>query len=271
MLRRGMALVRASHPEPSAAVTVAATVLALGAGLGTRSALVAAAVGTGQVSVGWGNDWLDRHRDRQAGRHDKPVASDRIGAPAVRTAAVVALAISAALTLLLGSAAAPAHLVFVASGWLYNVYAKRTWWSIAPWAVAFGLLPAVVTLTAPLGQWPAAWIMVAGALLGSGAHLANALPDLAADAATGVHGLPHRLGPRRALWTAVALLGAGVIVVTVGLAPRPIAWVVAGLGASLLSVAAVSARRGRQRRAFRAVIVLLLLLAIGVFTSRGGV
>ena len=39
---------------------------------------------------------------------------------------------------------------------------------------------------------------VAGALLGVGAHLVNALPDLADDEATGVRGLPHRLGPR---WT----------------------------------------------------------------------
>src|SRR3712207_7375206 len=33
--------------------------------------------------------------------------------------------------------------------------------------------------------------------LGVGAHLLNVLPDLEDDAATGVRGLPHVLGPRR--------------------------------------------------------------------------
>ena len=37
--------------------------------------------------------------------------------------------------------------------------------------------------------------MGAAAALGSAAHFVNVLPDLADDAATGVHGLPHRLGP----------------------------------------------------------------------------
>ncbi|MBU3977337.1 hypothetical protein [Propionicimonas sp.] len=41
------------------------------------------------------------------------------------------------------------------------------------------------------------------------AHVANALPDLHTDAATGVRGLPHRLGAK-----ATALAGAGILLGT---------------------------------------------------------
>ena len=61
---------------------------------------------------------------------------------------------------------------------------KATVWSWAPYAVCFGLLPAVVTLSLPGSPRPAWWAMAAGALLGVGAHLANVLPDLEDDRAT---------------------------------------------------------------------------------------
>jgi 4-hydroxybenzoate polyprenyltransferase len=67
-------LVRASHPEPTAAVTAIATALAVSTGLGWRSLLVTAAFLTGQLSVGWSNDWIDAARDQRTGRPDKPVA-----------------------------------------------------------------------------------------------------------------------------------------------------------------------------------------------------
>ncbi len=65
-----------------------------------------------------------------------------------------------------------------------------------PYAVAFGCLPVFAVLADPGASMPPAWVPVAGALLGVGAHLVNVLPDLVDDeAATGVRGLPHRLGP----------------------------------------------------------------------------
>ena len=66
------ALLGATHPLPSLAVTVLATSVAAAAG---RSAggclLVATAVLTGQLSIGWLNDLLDRDHDHAAGRRDK--------------------------------------------------------------------------------------------------------------------------------------------------------------------------------------------------------
>ena len=192
-------LLRASHPGPTAAVTALTGLLAVAAGhsLGT-GAVVTAAVATGQLTIGWSNDLIDAARDRQVGRADKPVARGEVSEVGVRVALVVAAVLCVALSLACGPASAAVHLVLgVGSGWAYNLGLKRTAWSAAPYAVAFGALPAVVTLALPEPQLPPVWMVVAGALLGVGAHLLNALPDLADDAATGVHGLPHRLGPQR--------------------------------------------------------------------------
>jgi 4-hydroxybenzoate polyprenyltransferase len=267
MLRRATALLRAAHPEPSAAVTVAATALAVGAGLGARALLVALAVGSGQLSIGWSNDWLDRDRDHAGGRVDKPIAQGEVAAGRVLAAALVALSVCVVASVALGAAAAAAHLTGVAAGWLYNAVAKRTVFSIVPWMVAFGLLPAVVTLTTPLERWPAWWIVAAGAVLGGGAHLANAIPDLEQDRATGVEGLPHRLGRRRASWLATALVGVGVALVAAGVQPRPAGLVIGGAGAAGLAWVVVATARGHDRAAFRGVVALLLLLAFGVVLS----
>jgi len=264
MLRGVAPLLRAAHPEPSAAVTLAATALAVGAGLGARAALVTLAVGSGQVSIGWSNDWLDRDRDRAGRRVDKPVAQDQVAARTVLVAAVAALTVCVVASAALGPAAAAAHLVGVGAGWIYNLWAKRTVLSIVPWMVAFGLLPAVVTLTLPLDRWPAGWIMAAGALLGGGAHLANAIPDLEEDRAAGVEGLPHRLGRARALWTTAALVAAGVALVTYGVASRTAATVIGVAGAIGLAWVVAAGLRRRDRAAFRGVVALLLLLAVGV-------
>jgi 4-hydroxybenzoate polyprenyltransferase len=59
-------------------------------------------------------------------------------------------------------------------------------------------------------------VLVTGALLGVGAHLLNVLPDLADDEATGVRGLPHRLGARVVRWLAPAVLLAGSVVAAYG-------------------------------------------------------
>lgn len=267
MLRGLAALVRAAHVEPSVAVTAAATALAVGAGLGGRAVRVALAVGTGQLSIGWSNDWLDRHRDAASRRLDKPLVRDEIGARSVVIAALVALVVCVGFSLALGPAAAAAHLTGVAAGWWYNLRAKHTVYSVAPWAIAFGLLPAAVTLTTPLERWPAWWVVAAGALLGAGAHIANALPDLEDDRRTGVEGLPHQLGRRGSLIAATTCVGVGVALVALGPGPRPAGIAIGILGAVGLVWVSYASWRGRDRLAFRGVVVLLLLLTVGLVTS----
>ena len=253
-----VALARCSHFAPTVAVTTFATLLALAAGRRAGSVVVLLAVLAGQLSVGWSNDWLDRHRDRAAGRTDKPLVRGDIADGLLVRCAGGALIAAVALSLLSGVAAAAAHVAAIAFAWAYNLGLKRTVLSVVPYAVAFGLLPAFVTLGLDPGVWPPAWAVAAGALLGAGAHFTNAVPDLADDAATGVRGLPHVLGRVGSLGAAAVLLGAGALSVALGPSGPPAPAQLAALVVSLAAVVAVLVLglTGRPRLAFPATLVV---------------
>jgi 4-hydroxybenzoate polyprenyltransferase len=231
------ALIKSCHPQPSIAVTAFVTVLAVGAGVSAaRCVILALAVLCGQLSVGCGNDVLDRERDRLIGRSDKPVARGEIDVRVVAGAAAVALTLCVPLSLLLGLKPGVAHLVAVGSAWSYNLGVKSTVWSAVPYAVSFGLAPVVVWWTVP--ATPPLWVVAAGALLGVGAHGTNVLPDLTDDAATGVRGLPQRLGPT---WTRVLTAGClGLAVLILAVAPPgpvgPAGWVALASAAVLITI-----------------------------------
>lgn len=180
--------------------------------------LVAATVLSGQLGVGWLNDLLDRGRDAAVGRRDKPVVAGWVSAAALRTGIIVSVPVCVVLSLANGVAAGVVHLVAVASAWAYNLGLKATVLSPAPYAVSFGLLPAFVALGLAGAPRPAGWAIVTGALLGVCAHFLNCLPDLAGDRATGVLGLPQRLGPAGSLAVAGACAVISLALVAVALA-----------------------------------------------------
>ncbi|GAA4347611.1 UbiA family prenyltransferase [Angustibacter luteus] len=246
-----LALVGAAHPAPAAAVTALAGVLsvAVGADAGT-TALVVAAFAAGQLSVGWCNDWWDADRDAATGRQDKPAATGRVSRTAVGRAAAVAAVATVPLSLALGLQAGLAHLVAVAAAWSYNLWLKGTVLSWLPFAVAFGLLPAVVTLALDPPVPPPAWLVAAGALLGVGAHLVNVLPDLEDDRATGINGFGHRIGRRATAVLAPLVLVAATVLVVLGPDddPGPVEWVGLGVAVLAAAVAAVAGTSARPRR-----------------------
>lgn len=262
-------LLLASHPLPTLSVTALAGALAAGSGAGPRTAVVVLAVLAGQLSVGWSNDWLDARRDAAVGRRDKPAADGRIAPATVRTAAVTALAACVPLSLAWGPAAGAGHLLTVASAWAYNLGLKATPWSWAPYAFSFGLLPMAIALALPARPVAAWWAVAAGALLGIGAHGLNVLPDLLDDVATGVRGLPHRIGARAtAIGSAAALLGATALVVLAtpgGLTPpRAGALAVATL---LAAVGGGLALRERGGRTPYLAAVAVAALAVGLLVA----
>jgi 4-hydroxybenzoate polyprenyltransferase len=234
----GGALVRACHPEPTVAVTVLTTVLFASAGNSASTCLIgAAAVLTGQLSIGWSNDLIDRDRDVAAHRSSKPLATGRLTATELRIACLLAVLLTVPLSLALGWRPGLLHLAAVAAAWLYNAWLKSTVLSVVPYLFSFGSLPVIATTALSRPHLPPWWIVLGGALIGAAAHYANVLPDIADDLAAGVRGLPQQAGVRGA---------------TGG----------AGLTSLLASVAVLLAEPGWLAAAGLVAVVLVLALAI---------
>lgn len=250
-MRGTAALALACHPGPTLTVTALAAALAAAADRSAPAvAGLAFAVLCGQLSVGWLNDLLDAHRDAAVGRPDKPVAAGRVSRRTVATAVAVAAIAALALTAPFGGQAFAAHSIALASAWAYDLGVKSTAASVVPYAISFGLLPLVV------GPAPA-WLIAAAATLGCAAHFANALPDLDDDLATGVRGLPHRVGPRAAVGLSAALVTTTGLIVAFGPPGPPQTVPLIALSAGVLVLAAGIARGGRSP--FAAVLLVALL------------
>lgn len=261
-------LARACHFQPTVAVTVVTTSLAV---LSGRDALgcvtVAVAVLAGQLSTGWSNDWLDAARDTAVGRVDKPIVSGAVDVASVRAAALVALVACVPLSLLSGWRAAAVHLVAVGSAWAYNAGVKATVLSPLPYAVSFGLLPAFVTLGLPGHPWPRPALMGATALLGIGAHFINTLPDREDDARSGIVGLPQRISASACLLVGVVLLSACAVTIWSLGGGSPVArslFLAACVGAAAMVVATTVRAAPRAAWTWTLVTVLGCLVLFAV-------
>jgi 4-hydroxybenzoate polyprenyltransferase len=270
VLRGGRALVAASHPGPCVAVTAMAFLLTVKAAPhGTGPVLIAPAILAGQLSVGWSNDAIDAERDTRTGRADKPLATGQLSRRFTWSAAIVALVTALTLPLAISFATTLISAVTLIAAWAYNAGLKATVASGLPYMVAFGLLPAIATSTLPSHPLPRWWIIAIAATLGLGAHFANVLPDLAADRASGINGLPQRIaarfGERAVRASAVALLLAATIALAITASPGR-RWIAVTGVAAAAGLAIVSAR-GRGQVPFLTAMgiagVDVLMFAVG--------
>jgi 4-hydroxybenzoate polyprenyltransferase len=255
-------------------VTAVATLLGVAAGVPAGRLLVlCVAVLAGQASIGWSNDWLDADRDRAVARADKPVVQGAVRPATLRSAALAAAAVAVVLSLLLGLAPGGLLLVLVASGWAYNAGLKRTVASGLPYLTGFGALPAGVVAAAPGTPGAPWWLVSAGAALGGAAHLANVAPDLEEDLATGVRGLPHRLGARLSAVLGAAVLGGASLVLVFGPPGPPTVtdWGALALAVPAVVVAALAGTSRFRGIAFPAVMVLTVLDVLLLVTGGGAV
>ncbi len=256
------AFVDACHPGPTATVTFVVSALAAAAGRDRAGvALVALTVLCGQLSVGWSNDARDAERDRAADRASKPTVRGHVTASALWRGSLLALLAAVVLSYVAaGPVGGTAHVVAVLSAWSYNLRLKTTVLSAVPYAVSFGLIPAFLTygLTPPVA--PAGWVTVTCALMGVGAHLANALPDLDSDVAVSAGGLVAAIGVRASTWLSLVTLLAAVVLLAVHVA------IPAGLAAALVvvvtSASVIVAVVGPGRALFRFVLVLAALAVV---------
>jgi 4-hydroxybenzoate polyprenyltransferase len=272
VLRQARALIIAGHAGPSLAIAALATLLAgQAAPHGIGPALTGPAMLAGQLSVGWSNDALDASRDAAAGRTDKPVATGVISIRTVWIAAVTGLLAALAMALAISVATAIILAVIVGAAWAYNLGLKSTLASGLMYILGFGPIPAYAASTLPGHPVPVWYATAAAALVGLGGHFANVLPDLAADRAAGVNGLPQqvyaRWGPGAVRAIALILLLSASVLLAVASSRQ---WVgLAGLGAAVLL--AVVGARGRGRVPFAAAFgiaaVDVVVFAVGGYAQ----
>jgi 4-hydroxybenzoate polyprenyltransferase len=165
---------------------------------------------------------------------------------AVWTAAIVALVASLAMALAIGVLTALILVVIIGAAWAYNLGLKSTAWSGVLYVAGFGPIPAYAASTLPGHPAPGVSVTAAAALIGLGAHFANVLPDLAADEATGVRGLPQQVAAR---WGPAAVRAAALVLL---------------LAASVLLLVAA-----RDSRRWVAIAGLAAAAALGIVGARG--
>jgi 4-hydroxybenzoate polyprenyltransferase len=253
------ALLIASHPGPSLAITAMATVLAAEAAPhGFGPVLTAPAMLAGQLSVGWSNDACDAARDIAAGRPDKPVVRGEVTVRSLWVAAVVSLLAALAMAAAISLVTLGILVLLIGAAWAYNLGLKSTPWSGVLFLLGFGPLPAYAASTLPGQPAPRFWVCVAAGLVGLGAHFANVLPDLDADRRSGVRGLPQlvaaRWGPGAARAAALVLLLSASALLVAEAAPARRWIAVAGLCCSC--VLAVAGALGKGRTPFRAALAI---------------
>jgi 4-hydroxybenzoate polyprenyltransferase len=219
------------------------------------------AVLAGQLCVGWTNDYHDRDLDQRAGRSGKPLVEGVVPAPRVRNAALLAFAACIPLSLANGWAPGFLHLAAIGVATLYNFGLKATLASVVPYVLAFGAVPAFITLGLQPAHLPPLWVTLGAGLLGAGAHFTQVLPDIEQDRRLGVEGLPQRLGERGSVITAALLLAGSALLILLGPGhPGELQLVVLGLTLLVIGSIVWAGLTGRHRMSFR----LTFLAAAGV-------
>ena len=204
---------QASHFGPTLIVT------AIAFGFGTYywwegpAYVIAFTVATGQLVVGWSNDLYDYKDDLAHNRTNKPLVSGLITEGYLRRWLRFMVPFSFVANLLgpLGIKGGLVYMLGIACGVAYNFYFKFSILSPLPYAIAFAALPSSVAISKEIT--PPVWMWLGGALLGMAAHFINVIKDMDQDQVSGIQGLPQRLGTKKSIVCAVALIAMGILVI----------------------------------------------------------
>jgi 4-hydroxybenzoate polyprenyltransferase len=255
-----MRLLRTSHLGPTLLVTLVAYMFAIALWRPGTSFLIALTVFTGQLSIGWTNDLVDRERDRDQGRLNKPLATGKISARTVSRATYICLSACIILSLFgpLGLRGGSVHLLGVGCGISYNFFFKRTWLSPLPYLIAFSALPSSIVLSknshVPL------WLIAAGGIFGIAAHFSNVLKDMEQDRASGILGAPQLLGSR------VSLLITGTSLVVISIILNSVTHISLLIPMALLAMLLLFLLP--QKFGFQ-LIMLMAIIDVGVLVTAG--
>lgn len=208
-------LVKASHFGPTLIVTLASFFIAELYWPLASSVLIALAIFSGQLIVGWSNDLIDYKDDLAHQRLKKPLVAGLISIPFLRSALTLVIPIALLLNLSgpLGLTAGGLSLFTIGWAIAYNLYFKFNLFSPLPYAIAFGLLPSLIAMSA--GEIPPPWMWTTGALFGCAAHFINVIKDMEQDQASGIRGLPQRCGKRKSIIISLAIISISIVILLI--------------------------------------------------------
>src|SRR5256885_3488542 len=149
-----------------------------------------------QISIAMINDYCDRRLDA-AGKPEKPIPRGLVHPREALVAGLFMIVLMVLLLLPLPPLALLVSLLYLALGQAYNLGLKSTPWSGIVFALAMPLIPlyafAGVGRIVPFMFW----LVPLGFFLGVALNLANSLPDIEKDAASGAKTLAVFLGVKR--------------------------------------------------------------------------
>ena len=170
------------------------------------------AAASGQAFIGWSNDYIDADLDKSLGRTTKPVVRDQLQKRDPVIPMIASLVVVIPTSFLAGGfIGGLAHLVAVASAFVYNRYLCRTSFSWLPYAISFGAYPLFLAQSASREFYPTIGLYLICALIGVIIHLLNAFPDIEIDRKAGLGGIAVALGRTNSL----VLVGVIVVLVVV--------------------------------------------------------
>jgi len=187
-------LIKATHFGPTFLVVTISFFLSRVQYQPVDSLRIAIAILAGQCVVGWTNELVDYSLDAAAARSKKPLVGGLVTTNQLRIAISIALFMALLLSLIspLGVIGTLVHALLLLSATMYNLYLKKTVFSVLPYVISFGGLPWAVYLSA--GKNPPIWLVLGFIFFSSSFHFLNVLKDLETDVAQGVLGLPQQVG-----------------------------------------------------------------------------
>jgi 4-hydroxybenzoate polyprenyltransferase len=204
-------LLKAAHFGPTLIVTAISFAFAVYYWWEGPAYVIAFGVFTGQLVVGWSNDLYDFDDDLKHQRSKKPLVSGLITKQYLQKwlRFMVPFSFTANLLGPLGIKGGSVYMLGIACGVAYNFYFKFNLLSPLPYAIAFAALPSSVAISKEIN--PPLWMLLGGALFGMAAHFINVIKDMDQDQASGIKGLPQRLGKVKSIAAAAVLIALGIL------------------------------------------------------------
>jgi 4-hydroxybenzoate polyprenyltransferase len=212
-MRKVRGLLKAAHFGPTLLVTTISWFFAAHYWWEGPAFVIAFGVFTGQLVVGWSNDLYDYQDDLRHNRLNKPLVAGLItrGYLSAWLRAMVPFSFIANLLGPLGFKGGLVYIFGISMGVAYNFYFKFNIFSWLPYAFAFAALPSCIAISKEIN--PPVWMWLGGALLGTAAHFINVIKDMEQDRASGIGGVPQRIGKRNSIVVAAVLASLGAATV----------------------------------------------------------